>query len=338
MSYWSHHVGPFWSHVFQTLNPFGRQQVGILEQNLLERPQTVPDPALGALEDLLPRHAPALQAFLQKEYVKFPRSQVSLSEERIRQGFQLDGWTGLAYQIQGEIVGCIFSRPLGTLFTQFQEIPRVALIDFFCVAKAYRKKGIASYLLQEFTRIRAAAGALVHVFQIEGGFFRPLPPLYQGRYIWRQRGLPSEAALFLRKIDISPRQNLKDMIHFRYMSEDNVRTLPSHMTGDSEIYIFQYRSYWIFMCITDTFHRSKPENWKIGEILWLLPKETETPKEIQRLAIETLVDNCSYDIVLMDSSNPHDSRRAWKKDESYSWHITNFHPGRFMDVKPYFIL
>lgn len=338
MSYWKDHVGPYWSHVFQTLNPFASGRPGILNADMTKWPATIQKPLPGEVFDCGPQHAHALAEFLKKEYIKFPKSQVMLTAERIRQGFQLDNWMGVGFRVKEDIIGCVIGRPLGTLLISYQEIPNADLVDFFCVAQAYRKKGLASFLLQEFTRVTAAAGRLVHVFQQEGGFFRALPPLYQGKYIWRKRGLPHEGASYLRKMDISERVPLGDMTHLKFINEDAVRNRPSHMTGDSEIYIFQYRYYTFYMCITNTFHWSKPEQWKMGEILWIQAAPGKIPQDIQRLAVETLVDHCNYDIVLMDSSYPYDPRKGWKKDSNYSWHITNFNPGRFFDVKPFLVL
>lgn len=338
MSYWKRSPGPHWSHFFQSLNPFASPQIGVLDSALAARPRLNGPPGCSSVV-LNAEHAGRIAALLQSDYVKFPRARITLSEERIRQGFQLDAWIGVGAiaDKDGSLIGCVISRPIGHLLFQFSDIPDAGHVDFFCVAKTWRKKGIASFLLQELTHATAVAGRLVHSFQHEGGLVPALPPVWQGRFVWRKRGLPNEGAQYLRRIDISERYPLQDIIHLRHLKEEHLRSRLHHMTGDSLLFLFQYRGFGFHICVTDTFHRSVPENWKIGEILWVLPHQATTPKLIQTFAIETFVDHAPFDILLMDSSYPHDGRKGWKKDAAFTWYLSNFNTGTYFGLQPYFI-
>ncbi len=92
----------------------------------------------------------------------------------------------------------------------------------------------------------------------------------------------------------------------------------------------------MILCITDTFHRSVPEGWKIGEIQWILPNGS-VPREIQELAIEALVDTCKYEIVLMDATLPHQKDKGWQKDSAFGYYLFNYNPAHFFSLKPYFV-
>ena len=102
--------------------------------------------------------------------------------------------------------------------------------------------------------------------------------------------------------------------------------------------MLNYKGHTVFVCLTNLHHRTVPEGHTIGELSWVLPQTAEVPLAIQKLAVETCVDCSSYDIVLMDSKNPHDTKKSWRKDATYSWYIFNYNPGAFFSVKPFWIV
>ena len=119
--------------------------------------------------------------------------------------------------------------------------------------------------------------------------------------------------------------------------EGTVASIPQQLSGDSQIYSFTYRGHTMSLCVTDTFHRSVPEGWRIGEVSWILP-HGNVPQTVQELAVEALVDNCEFEVLLMDASLPHQKTKGWQKDSLYGYYLFNYNPEHFFSMKPYFVL
>ena len=338
MSFWSQSPGPFWSHWFQSIFPCSTQDTGMLNEALVQQPRVRKPPSGTRLQELTELNASDIETLLKEHYQTFPRSKIFLSSARIREGFLYDGWLAVGVYTGLKLIGCAISRDLGTLHVRGDEIPRAGLVDFFCVAETWRKKGIASLLLQELVYLTAKKKRLVHVFQKEGLPLSPLPPVWQSHYIWRRRGLPDESKGYIGKEPIATRSHVRSFNYAGFIPYgSSIGSIPHQLSGDSEIYSFVYKGYVMNLCVTDTFHRSVPEGWKIGEISWILPKDN-VPQNIQELAVEALADNCGYEILLMDASLPHKKTRGWQKDSPYGYYLFNYNPGMFFSLKPFFVL
>lgn len=340
MSFWSLSPGPTWSHWFQSLFVCVEQDIGVLNGSIAKMPRLIKAPSGTQVQELTELNANDIETLLSQQYQTFPRSKIFLSSKRIREGFLHDSWIAVGVYTGLKLIGCVVSRNIGTLHVAQHEIPRVGYIDFFCVAESWRKKGIASFLLQEIVILTAKQNRLVHVFQKEGLPISPLPPVWQSQYIWRKRGLPEDSQGYIGKEEIITRSPVRSFNYtecFPYKDKGVIASVPKQLTGDSEIYSFNYKGYSINLCITDTFHRSVPEGWKIGEIAWILSKQ-QVPAVIQELAIEALVDTCHYEVVLMDASLPHQKTKGWQKDSPYGYYLFNYNPGQFFSLKPHFVL
>jgi GNAT superfamily N-acetyltransferase len=290
------------------------------------------------VQELTELNAKEIELLLKHHYQTFPRAKLFLSDTRIREGFMYDNWIGVGVYTGLKLIGCVISRELGTITVNGNDMPRVGLVDFFCVETSWRKKGLASLLLQEFVITCAKKKRCIHIFCKEGLPISPLPPIWQSQYIWRKRGLPDESSYSIGKEGIATRSYVRSFNYTSYVPHKGcISSTPSQLTGDSELYSFNYKGYTLNLCITDTFHRSVPEGWKIGEILWVLPKN-ETPRNVVELAVEALVDNCKFDIVLMDATIPHNKTKGWQKDSPYGYYIYNYNPAHFFSLKPYFVL
>lgn len=338
MSFWSVSPGPHWSHWFQSLFSCVTQDEGMLSNTVEKNPHTLQPPPGCRVQELTDLNAKDIEFLLRNHYQTFPRSKLFLSEKRIREGFLYDGWIGVGVFTGLKLIGCVLSRDLGTVTVNGNDLPRVGLVDFFCVDTSWRKRGIASLLLQEFVITCAKKKRLIHIFCKEGLPISPLPPIWQSHYIWRKRGLPEESANYIGKEGIATRSPVRSFNYVSYLPYKNaISSTPAQLTGDSELYSFNYRGFTMNLCITDTFHRSVPEGWRIGEVLWILPKD-EVPVKIQELAVEALVDTCKYEIVLMDATIPHSKSKEWQKDSPYGYYIYNYNPAHFFSLKPYFVL
>lgn len=347
MSFWSHSPGPFWSHFWKSLFFCGEYDTGMLNVFLDKMPRLINTLPGTRVQELTELNALDIEKLLHTHYQTFPRSKIYLSEKRIREGFLYDNWIGIGVYTGLKLIGCCISRELGTLQVLSNDIPKAGLVDFFCVESSWRKKGISSLLLQELVLLTAKRKRLVHIFQKEGFPLSPLPPIWQSSYLWRKRAShlsdgpshPSnETAGYIGKEGIATRTHIRSFNYALALPYANcISSIPHQLSGDSELYSFMYKGFTLHLCITDTFHRSVPEGWTIGEIAWILPVGT-VPTNIQELAIEALVDNCKYDMVLLDANIPHQKSKDWQKDSPYGYYLFNYNPGHFFSLKPYFVL
>jgi hypothetical protein len=338
MSFWSHSPGPFWSHFFMSLFSCTEYDVGMLNAFLDKSPRKLVAPPGTRVQELTELNAVEIETLLHKHYQTFSKSKIFLTSQRIREGFLYDGWIGVGVYTGLKLIACCISRDLGTLQVKTNDIPRAGLVDFFCVETSWRKQGIASFLLQEFVMITAKKRRLVHIFQKEGLPLSPLPPVWQSQYIWRKKGLREQSADYIGKEGIATRTHIRSFNYTTVLPYENcIGSIPHQLTGDSELYSFNYKGYVVTLCITDTFHRSVPEGWRIGELSWILP-HGEVPVNVQQLAVEALVDTSPYEILLMDATLPHQKEKGWQKDTPYGYYIFNYNPGHFFTLKPYFVL
>lgn len=301
-------------------------------------PRSIPTPPGTRVQELTELNANEIETLLHNHYQTFPRSKICLSAHRIREGFVYDGWLGVGVYTGNKLIGSCISRYLGTVSVKGNDIPRVGLVDFFCVETSWRKKGIASLLLQELVLLTAKNRRLVHIFQKEGLPLSPIPPIWQSLYVWRKRGLPGDTKGYIGREGIATRCHVRS---FNYTSaipyQNCISSIPHQLSGDSELYSFNYKGFTMNLCVSNTFHRSVPEGWRIGEISWILP-HGPVPLNIQQLAVEALVDNCEYEMILMDATIPHQKDKGWQKDSPYGYYIFNYNPGQFFSLKPYFVL
>ncbi len=338
MSFWSYSPGPHWSHFVSSLLSCWESDIGLLNPFLDKVPSRLSAPPGTRVQELSELNTVEIETLLHNHYQTFTKSKIVLPAKRIREGFLFDGWIGVGMYSGLKLIACCISRDLGTVQVKSNDIPRVGLVDFFCVETSWRKKGVASFLLQEFVRICAKKQRLVHLFQKEGLPLSPLPPVWQSHYIWRRKGIPGSSVESIGKEGIATRTPIRN---FSYASAlpyaSCISSIPKQLTGDSELYSFNSKGFVVTLCLTNTFHSSVPEGLKIGEVSWILPHGT-VPIEIQKLAVEALVDTCGYEVLLMDASIPHQTEKGWQKDAPYGYYLFNYNPGHFFSLKPYFVL
>lgn len=338
MSFWKVSPGPNWTDFFHQLNPFSNYRSGIIEKYLQNRGKLILKPKGTRFIILSPKFSEKIEGLLSRHYQTFPRSKIFLSAQKIREGILHYGWLGCGLLNEEDtLIGCCFSRPLGTLQENRVSHGAVGLVDFFCVDTAWRKKGVASYLLQELVALTSIHQREIHIFQKEGFPLLSLPSLWQSTYMWRRSQGPSESSTYLSKLNIEKGVYIADFDYLYSLGHETLVCRNTVLSPHTDIYIFNYLGKKVYLAITDTFHRSVPEGHRIGEVLWCIPYSLNVPKGIQRLAFETLVDNCGYDIILADKTLYHSESKHWNKDTMYSYYIFNYRPSRFFSTKPSFL-
>jgi GNAT superfamily N-acetyltransferase len=340
MSFWSIFPGPFWWDCIESLNPCITPPYGMSNKLLALQPRRFTLPKGFAFVQLLPRHAKQVETLLRNEYSIYPRCKISLSEQRIYDGFVFDNWIGVGIFTQDkQLVGCCISKDVGRMKLPHEILPKTGLVEYFCIHQSYRKQGLASCLLEELVELTAKQGRLVHIFLKEGFPLWKLPPFYTSQYIARKKGLPGDYKENCSPMGIGLRGFIQTYTHAEYLPlKKFIANLPYQLSGDSELYTFHYRGHTVYLCMTNVYHRTVPEGYRIGELAWMLPKTAEVPLEIQKLAVETCIDNSSFEIILLDKNIPHNTNQRWIKDASFSWYIFNYNPGSFFTTKPYLIL
>jgi len=340
MSFWADSPGPTWWDCIESLNPCIQSPYGISRSNLHRKPRSKKMPRGLALVQLNPNHAERLAAFLREHFVLYPRSRISLTKERIYAGLSKEQWIGVGvFTADKQLVGCCISKPLGRMKFSHEMLEQGGVVDYFCVHRDYRKQGLATCMLQELVFQTAQKERDVHIFLKEGFPLWNLPPLYHSQYISRRKGDPGVFKEQFGSQGIELHTPILQYTHADFFPLRNiVGNLPYELSGDSELFGFNYKGHDVYLCMTDLHHCSVPEGHTIGELSWILPKTIEVPLSIQRLAVETCVDCSKFDIVIMDSKIPHDSKKPWGKDATYSWYIFNYNPGEFFKVKPFWIL
>lgn len=339
MSFWATSPGPTWWDCIESLNPCRPRSYGICLPTIGLHPETrIPPPGIQLLR-LAPRHAQQIEVFLKQQFTIYPRCRISLSADQIRTGLSEGEWIGVGlFTKDRQLVGCCFSKPLGRLKFSHEMLDQGGVVDYFCVHREFRQKGLARTLLKELVALTAQVNRLVHIFLKEGFPLWSLPPLYTSQYISRRKRVPGEERFSLGSMGIALQTPIKEYTHAEYFPLQNVvGNLPWKLSGESELFGFNYKGHDVFLCLTDLHHVTVPEGDRIGELSWMLPKTIEVPLSIQKLAVEACVDCSSFDIVLMDKQIPHESKKGWQKDATFSWYLFNYSPGGFFNIKPYWI-
>ena len=304
--FWSTSVGPTWSHWLYGLNPFGeRAEPGTISK-IFKPKQCQQSPPNGVRCVLLTEHdAEEMQTLLNTHFQLQTRCRFMISVDRIRRGFR-NGWLGIGLRDidkDKELIACVISKPA------FSFVENSGIVDYFCVSRLWRKKSLGSYLLQEILRYTMEEKRYVHFFLKEGYPLFALPPLYSSRYIYR-------------------------LSNKNHHTSVKITTIVSKKYEDSQIYHYNEKNTTVKVCVVNHFHISVPEAWKIGEVFWIECDKT-TPLTIQKRAVESVVDQCDYDLLLLDSRMPHDTAYKWKRDSAYSWYVFNYNPVTFYTQKPF---
>jgi hypothetical protein len=315
MSFWRQSPGPHWSHSFKSLlgstaNPHIFQK-------------TFPKPDF-SYDVFTAQQSPEIVIFLAQHYKIFPRSRVSLTANELSSCMTEKGWIGVGIRQENSLIGLVFLRPLGFMMNHDGSIEneKGALVDFYCVHSDSRKKGVGSKLLHALAYEGSQKGYLMYFFVKEGIPLPTLPALRLSSYVWRPKHNP---------MPVNLKEYVKPMVQPivpRRRELWNVPQLPPSATVyECSSPVFTPP---IYVCVTPMYHTSELDRKTMGEILWVWydkQKGSHSDQKVTRV-IETVADICSYEMIFLDKSIPHDEN-LWIPDATYSWYSFNFHPARF---------
>lgn len=327
MSFWQSSPGPFWYHWIHSL--FEMKQVSILDTRLQDRKKLLKLPEGFQSKILEVNDTDLLIGLLRNHYVVFPKARCILSKEQCIRGFMKEGWLGIGvFNTKKELIACSISRPLGDLeFSGSGVLKNCGIVDFLCVSTEFRRIKLSSFMLQELVDLTSSRGRMVHIFQKEGLPLSPLPPLWSSQYLWRKRSHTMDTVL-CRPCDSSILEHIR-------LNGLTVRNRTQQL-GSSSLWTYTRKEGSVLLCLLDLHHRSVPEGYRMGEILWQLDLTEGITNELREKATEALVDQCEFDVLMIDSTVPH--MELWQIDSPYSWYIFNCDPGNYFSTKPYWIL
>jgi GNAT superfamily N-acetyltransferase len=175
MAFWKDYAVPSWWESW-----ISKEAEVLQSRQALFRP-VEPIPGIHPLRPCLPADADDITRLLRAHFTVGARCRMELPSARICGGLQA-GWIGVCARdlSHNRLIGCAFSLP-----AEFEGRP-CGIVDFFCVEPTWRKRGVARSLLRSLVNQTAAADRLVHFFLKEGFPLLSLPPLYQGRWMWRR--------------------------------------------------------------------------------------------------------------------------------------------------------
>ena len=347
MSFWKISPGPHWLSLFPSCK--GRQ-IRTYPYIYRETPVNLPvSSPFYTVELCMSISYTALCIFLTENFRITQKSRCMLSEDQLEKGIR-NGWIVLiAYSKKTNlIVGCIISRPLGTLTHcsdfgkswQLRSFQNTGFIDFFCVSELERKKGLGSHLLLCLDAYSSKKGRQIQFFQKEGLPLISLPPIWTGRYLSRQVKFKSDKTIQI----VQGKETKETKESWNLFKGLRQTTLSGHWLGtlpvtrsDTVLYKKEIEGGTVYAAITDTFHIHIERTNKIGELLWAWFEPTGRIENRLGLAdaIEKIIDSSGYSVMLTDSSVPVDSI-SWTADAPYSLYAYNFNPQQFFSLRPWF--
>lgn len=188
MGFWQGFPGPTWFHFFSSAAA-GADREPI--RTSLPAPDTQPACPGVIFRRMKPEKENEYRNFLMEHY------RMAIFSYYVMPKWNTN-WIGIeARTLDGELVGTVISEGGGE-----GGDPKPAVIDMYCVATPYRKCGVGSRLLWEIDRETAQAGRLTHIFMKEGAALWWLPPLRQGRWVFRWISAPALALAPSSKVKI----------------------------------------------------------------------------------------------------------------------------------------
>jgi N-acetylglutamate synthase-like GNAT family acetyltransferase len=344
MSFWGQSPGPTWTDFFWSMFICtGSVHAFPIDRSKLEVPTGA---YCHTLHQATERDAEKIATFLRKYFKITERTVCTLSAERIRKGITEEWCIIYSAGTRGEILGCIVSRPLGEcrFFERHGEkirsssVKNTGFIDFFCILPSLHKSGLGSSLLKYVRYRTSQQGRFVHFFQKELTPLRVIPPIWSGRYI--ARSVETATNHLVEQIHADH----KEWPHYDAIKNSNhifaIGTCPEKFSQDTQLFKYTGNFFSFYVAITDAFSVEKATDHRMGEVLscWFITGEghNNPSLEEQEYAMEIILDSSGYKILLMDSTFPHDKKKAWKIDAPYYYYIYNLNPRQFFTVRPWF--
>lgn len=320
--FWSEY--PWWKHLFST-QPFEAYPFELPAPQELPSGMTCQRLSLKTKKDTVtPVLLEEICTFLATHFAARPR--LCFTPNML-----LTGEDQLWVVRKEHIIGTIRYHTIGTLWTSSQPTDEtISLVDAFCIHPAYRKKGIATYLLTVLHRTANEQGRPSAMFLKEGPTLPLLSfPLYSGFYVYRRISSPVRpspvTSLFPGVLTLTAKQAHR-WIQTYMTCQPNTLLIYRPDAPDACWRAYRQGSHSILACIQDT-HQQMESGQRIGWVtIWLeSPMVTPVIRRQASLAISESVSG--YEWLWMNghwAGYTGEVCSPWKADGGFHWYTYQF--------------
>ena len=300
----------------------------LLEQNPA---RYIPSPVLGVhIQRAKMQDAEEISSFIANHFTTSNGVVTNIPKNVIENW--LSNGSGIAIEARdnsGSLIGFVLSRRIEYFYsTDFPLSPlqEIGLVDYFCVARKWRKKGLGTALLFALHDTTAMLGRIGHIFSSEGGIgplFTQLPPFVMDRYKWRnKRSSPLSLSIQETNNIIFQPEIVKEML----TTMNAPRAFVGFTTGvATNISHYEYVSADLktqaHILVRPTYEEK--DGKVVGEIVswWTSGKEGDKYIDIMLDQIR------EFDVFVAPEAFP--ASRAWNKGSAYAYYSFHFNPGEF---------
>jgi GNAT superfamily N-acetyltransferase len=209
----------------------------------------------------------------------------------------------VAFKPSGEVIGTLVRRWIYEVHVGPAQWPQAGLVDYFCIHPAYRKKGLARYML---TLLHNSTPGPIppHFFLLEG-LQLSIPPLLTGFLYSYQRSTHKTSITSAHLVEnIDEQRSIWSLIR-------KGAHVSSSFTKSNETTVWKTKSGSVV--VQDTFHKSVPEGYSIGLVLG-----STSPQALQDFA---QAQNHPWGVLLLPQSSPFTSSLSseWSLDSPFQW-------------------
>jgi GNAT superfamily N-acetyltransferase len=208
--------------------------------------------------------------------------------------------------------GCIQYRYVGTY-----EAKQIHLVDCFCVAPAWKKKGVGTYLLRELHNYMKEKPYAIFVKE---GAPLWIPHVYEGRYVYCET--TNRPHPHVTRISMAAAYHFMDSVQ-QCRPFFMIRT-PSE---NQQWLLYRNKGYMVLCCVQDTRQTlyGKTMGWMTA---WI---HVSVPQEILVDASDQFSAATSFDMIWMDGNCVGTPSALWMDDGSFYWYTYQWKP---KDISP----
>lgn len=226
------------------------------------------------------------------------------------------------------LIGLVISKPIDILFSSefpLQPIKQTGLVDYFCVAPGWRKKGVGTALLFKLHEVTSIQGRLGHIFSSESSsLFSKIPTFVKDRYYFRKRNTNKLKVHVDLETNIIVTKLLVEQLLKNTSGTSLVGYNPGEKTNIShyEFHDFEMEAHILIRPTYEVYYGQK-----VGEVIAFWGS---------REHLDLILDFIDqFDVFLVPSEFPR--VKTWTKGAPFGYYSFQFHPGAF-DMKRLLLL
>lgn len=267
--------------------------------------------------------------FIETHFESRPNISMNIPPNIIENQIARNSWIVIeARNTDNILIGIVVSKLVDLLFSSefpLQPIKHTGLVDYFCVAPRWRKKGVATALLFKLHNITSIQGRLGHIFSSEkNSLFNKIPTFVKDIYYFRKRNTIKLKVEVECERDIIINTTLIQQL-LKYNSGTSVVGFNSGEKTNISHYEFHDFEMEAHILIKPTYEVYYGQ--KVGEVIAFWGSNDYLD------IILDFIDQ--FDIFLVPSEFPR--MKQWTKGAPFGYYSFQFHPGAF-DMKRLLLL